>query len=236
VGDSGEQDLELYTEMALNYKRQILGIFIRDVTTPLLRTSASSSSLSLPCFFEGNGQPTQKHGRLSHLKTLRETWRGRSQDQIPTLSNLSLTGNKESNRKEQDLDELALNEIDLFSPLILTAESAGDDLEDLPPRTSKTPPLPPRPHRSPSSSSIHSTNSEPASDFPPLPKTFSQDLRGEEQSSRVKRVENWKRRLARARERLTEANSGVEVWTWRVGSDVEKICQNLVINEYKNGS
>ena len=216
--------------MALNYKRQILGIFIRDVTTPLLRTSASSSSLSLPCFFEGNGQPTQKHGRLSHLKTLRETWRGRSQDQIPTLSNLSLAENKESTPKEQDSDELTFNEIDLFSPLILTAES---DLEDLPLRMSQTPPpLPPRPQRSSSSSSIHSTTSEPISDFPPPPKTFSQDLRAEEQSSRVKRVENWKRRLARARERLTQADSGVEVWTWRVGSDVEKICQNLVINEY----
>ena len=51
----------------------------------------------------------------------------------------------------------------------------------------------------------------------------------------MKRVENWKRRLARARERLVEANSGVEIWTWRVGSDVEKICENLVIKQYNYG-
>ena len=230
--------MELYTEIALNYKGQILGIFVRDVTTPLLlRTSPSSSSLSLPCFFDGNGQPSPKQGRLSHLKGLRETWRGRSQEQIPTLSSLTLTENKEQTPKEKEFDELTLNEIDLLSPLVLEAEFAGDDvLEDLPLRMSKTPPpLPPRPPRSPSSSSILSTNSEPTSDFPSPPKTLTQELRAEEQSSRMKRVENWKRRLARARESLLQANSGVEIWTWRVGSDVEKICENLVINQYDNG-
>ena len=109
--------MELYTEMALTYKGQILGIFIRDVTTPLLlRTSTSSSSLSLPCFFDGNGQPTQKQGRLAQLKGLRETWRRKSQEQIPTSSSLSLTENKESTPKEHELDELMLNEIDLLSP------------------------------------------------------------------------------------------------------------------------
>ena len=119
--------------------------------------------------------------------------------------------------------------------LSLEAELAGEGvLEDLPLRTSKTPP--PAPQRSPSGSSIHSTNSEPTSDFPPPPKTLTQELRAEEQSSRVKRVENWKKRLVRARERLTQANSEVEVWTWRVGSDVEKICENLVIKEYNNGA
>lgn len=34
VGDSGEADLEVYTELALEYPGRILAIFIRDVTTP----------------------------------------------------------------------------------------------------------------------------------------------------------------------------------------------------------
>ena len=35
VGDSGEADLEVYTEIALDHPGKILGIFIRDVTTPV---------------------------------------------------------------------------------------------------------------------------------------------------------------------------------------------------------
>ena len=50
----------------------------------------------------------------------------------------------------------------------------------------------------------------------------------EDPSSRVKRVEIWKRRLARARERLFLADGGVEIWTWRVGGDVDGICVGLV--------
>ncbi|KAI1619449.1 cyclin H [Exophiala viscosa] len=34
VGDSGEADLEVYTDLVLDYPRRILGVFIRDVTTP----------------------------------------------------------------------------------------------------------------------------------------------------------------------------------------------------------
>ncbi|KAI0148387.1 hypothetical protein GGR57DRAFT_475300 [Xylariaceae sp. FL1272] len=34
VGDSGEADLEVYTELAVAYPKRIVGIFIRDVTTP----------------------------------------------------------------------------------------------------------------------------------------------------------------------------------------------------------
>ncbi|KAK2832651.1 hypothetical protein FQN49_006882, partial [Arthroderma sp. PD_2] len=37
VGDSGEVDLEIYTELAMANKGRILGIFIRDVTTPPVR-------------------------------------------------------------------------------------------------------------------------------------------------------------------------------------------------------
>lgn len=35
VGDSGEADLEVYTDVVLEYPGRILGVFIRDVTTPV---------------------------------------------------------------------------------------------------------------------------------------------------------------------------------------------------------
>ncbi|KAI5297333.1 hypothetical protein KEM56_004894, partial [Ascosphaera pollenicola] len=35
VGDSGESDLEAYTELVLAHPNRILGVFIRDITTPL---------------------------------------------------------------------------------------------------------------------------------------------------------------------------------------------------------
>ena len=95
---------------------------------------------------------------------------------------------------------------------------------------SKTPPLPPRPYRTTSNSSIQSINSEPAFEFSPPARTFTPE-RADEQSSRAKHVENWNRRLVRARQRLM-AESGVEIWTWKVGSDVEEICKNLVAKEY----
>lgn len=43
VGDSGEQDLDLYLTLAQLYPNQILGIYIRDVTTPFDYTSTSTT-------------------------------------------------------------------------------------------------------------------------------------------------------------------------------------------------
>lgn len=52
IGDSGEQDLELYVSLAQQYPRNVLAIYIRDVTTPFdtapraPTTSSSTSSKS----------------------------------------------------------------------------------------------------------------------------------------------------------------------------------------------
>ena len=46
VGDSGEQDLEVYASLAAQYPNQIVGIFIRDVTTPQRRNSQINSAAS----------------------------------------------------------------------------------------------------------------------------------------------------------------------------------------------
>src|SRR5271169_4910543 len=156
--------------MAVTYHSQILGIFIRDVTTPLLMRTPSSSSISLPYFFDGNGQPAPRQGRLAQLKELRESWRTKSQEAVPTMSTLDI-----KDEIETELDQMTLQDIDLFSPLIMEEESAGQDVfQDLPLRESNTPPpLPPRPQRIPSNLSIRSTNSEPSSDFPPQ-KTYTE--------------------------------------------------------------
>jgi phosphatidate phosphatase APP1 len=235
VGDSGEQDLELYTEMALAHREQIIGIFIRDVTTPLLSGSGNStSSLSLPTFFEVNGQPTRSQGRMAQLKNLRGSWRTKSQEVTPTLSNP--IPSKEDDDASSEMDRMMLKEIDLLSPLLMKAEDAGqgfnDDSESAVPLSVTSPPLPPRPviHRTQSVSTISSTHSEPAG--PPSPgrslRVGTESPTTEDPSVRVKRVEVWKRRLARSREQLSMADSEVEIWTWRVGGDVEKICENLV--------
>ncbi|BGP17342.1 hypothetical protein JCM10213v2_005360 [Rhodosporidiobolus nylandii] len=44
VGDSGEQDLQLYASLAVQYPEPVLGIFIRDVTTPFIPPGQPSSS------------------------------------------------------------------------------------------------------------------------------------------------------------------------------------------------
>lgn len=44
IGDSGEQDLELYRSLALQYPRNVLAIYIRDVTTPFTPPRTSSGS------------------------------------------------------------------------------------------------------------------------------------------------------------------------------------------------
>jgi hypothetical protein len=205
VGDSGEQDLELYTEIALSYHPRVLGIFIRDVTTPLLTQKPSSSTSSLPSFFDGNGTP--KQGRLATLKSFRDSFRTKSQERVPTLSVMTTDG-------ERTLADLSLGEVDLLSPIEPPQQCPEIHL---PNRTATTPP-PTRP--SPArTQSITSLASEP--DLRPATTT------AEEQTVRVKRVEAWKRRIARSRERLSPV--GVEVWTWRVGSDVEGICEEVIL-------
>ncbi|GAA6022714.1 hypothetical protein JCM10207_008075 [Rhodosporidiobolus poonsookiae] len=44
VGDSGEQDLQVYVSLAQQYPNQVVAIFIRDVTTPFTPHSHSSDS------------------------------------------------------------------------------------------------------------------------------------------------------------------------------------------------
>ncbi|KAG0376316.1 hypothetical protein BGX24_007917 [Mortierella sp. AD032] len=78
VGDSGEIDMEIYTEMALEFPGQIVKIFIRDITTARLKEmvskmpptrSLSFSSLLLPKtplgFFSRRGSNTNTIGSVT---------------------------------------------------------------------------------------------------------------------------------------------------------------------------
>ena len=238
MGDSGEQDLELYTEIALNYRSQILGIFIRDVTTPLLQpNSANSSTVSLTTFSDGNGQPVQrKEGRLAQLRGLRDTLRGKSTDTLPTLTHFPTTSSSRTPQSEEDdplsmqqakdLERLALNDIEVLSPFMNADQPGAGTLDDLPLQKSKTPP-PTRPSVARIMSST-SLNSEP-NGFDFSARSSTEKTVVEDPSSRVKKVEIWKRRLARARERLLLSEVGVEIWTWRVGGDVDHICETLIL-------
>lgn len=64
VGDSGEADLEVYTDLALANPGRILAIFIRDVTTPE-QTGYFDSAFSSPASTgpPGRQQPTTAHSR-----------------------------------------------------------------------------------------------------------------------------------------------------------------------------
>lgn len=71
VGDSGEADLEVYTELALAFPGQVLAIFIRDVTTPEQRpgyfdsaydmTRKKVSSLTLDDGRQGSNLPSRQN-------------------------------------------------------------------------------------------------------------------------------------------------------------------------------
>jgi hypothetical protein len=246
VGDSGEQDLELYTDITLSFRKQILGIFIRDVTTPLLTRNikASSSTHALPQVFDGNEQPPQQ--REGRFRGVREPWKVRSQDRVPTLSVLqadSIAEEEDDTTVEptKGLEKLTLREFEKLSPLVLEAGTAGEGvLEGSPLRKARTPPpisMRSTLQRSQTSKlSTYATSGLAASEtFSPLkpPKFDTPERNGtEEQSSRVKKVENWKKRLARAREKLM-AECGVEIWTWRVGEDVQEICEELIMKSRK---
>ena len=267
MGDSGELDMELYTEIALSFRKQVIGIFIRDVTTPLLSRNSgnSSSQLSLPLFFDTNGQPLptqQQKSPNSRLSNLRQWTRNISSDTLPTLSTFTgTTGSTPTSEddsyspdKDVEFQKIKLKEIDLLSPLIMEADNSTQNtgtFQDIPLRQSKTPPPLPSRNRplidrttsekiltSPPESTIRSEPLGTTGMFPGPPKRSETTIsdativgNGEDASSRVKRVENWKKRLARCRARLLEIDTGVEIWTWRVGEDVEKICEALVSKE-----
>jgi len=61
VGDSGEADLEVYTDVVLEHPGRILGVFIRDVTTPANRKGFFDSAMG-PLSMDNSRQSTSTRG------------------------------------------------------------------------------------------------------------------------------------------------------------------------------
>ncbi|CAE6418369.1 unnamed protein product [Rhizoctonia solani] len=72
VGDSGEQDLELYSTLAEERPYQILAIFIRDVTPPTPPATAPSSPVLGPT----DSNVVKKKGSTSSLRSIRSLTSG----------------------------------------------------------------------------------------------------------------------------------------------------------------
>ncbi|EUC59136.1 DUF2183 family protein [Rhizoctonia solani AG-3 Rhs1AP] len=79
VGDSGEQDLELYSALAEERPHQILAIFVRDVTPPTPPPTAPSS----PVLGPADGKEVKKKGSTSSLRSIRSLGGGKSAKEQP---------------------------------------------------------------------------------------------------------------------------------------------------------
>ncbi|CAE6359224.1 unnamed protein product [Rhizoctonia solani] len=81
VGDSGEQDLELYSTLAQERPHQILAVFIRDVTPPTPPATAPSSPVLGPTA----DNVVKKKGSTSSLRSMRSlTGGGKSSKEPPS--------------------------------------------------------------------------------------------------------------------------------------------------------
>ncbi|KAH7335491.1 hypothetical protein B0J17DRAFT_670361 [Rhizoctonia solani] len=80
VGDSGEQDLELYSTLAEERPHQILAILVRDVTPPTPPPTAPPSPVLGPT----DGNTVKKKGSTSSLRSIRDlTGGGKATRELP---------------------------------------------------------------------------------------------------------------------------------------------------------
>ncbi|CAE6483465.1 unnamed protein product [Rhizoctonia solani] len=80
VGDSGEQDLELYSALAEERPHQILAIFVRDVTPPTPPPTAPPSPILGPV----DANTVKKKGSASSIRSIRNlTGGGKSAKELP---------------------------------------------------------------------------------------------------------------------------------------------------------
>jgi len=244
VGDSGEQDLELYTDVAIRYAPRILAIFMRDVSTPVARTSMASDLTSSIGQMSAQG-PSKGESLASQEDTLV------APEVLPSPTSPAPSGQSNMSDSTDAVDE-ELQKI--FSAMNRESETGS-----LPPsRTSSA--LSMR-----SSSFISSPTSAPKS--PPTSNPLSVDTKQSQQPSilpdtdsfdknavdfvtaattghqaapvaTAKKQELWKRRLAWAHEMQRAAHVDVPIHVWRVGSDVEGTALEIarrIIGRGENG-
>ncbi|KIW60911.1 hypothetical protein PV05_01090 [Exophiala xenobiotica] len=150
VGDSGEADLEVYTDVVLEYPRRILGVFIRDVTTPPKKGFFDQSvpnTLPDSMISSENGNRLGRPTQSSNIPENRPLQPPRPKPQHKAHS---------MPPREEDLIDFG-NDAD--SPASQDKPSHTDDLRQL----SKRPAAPAKPNK-PSSLRNFSTQSMPPTD------------------------------------------------------------------------
>lgn len=150
VGDSGEADLEVYTDVVLEYPGRVLGVFIRDVTTPIKKGFFDQAVSNAPPDIMIS---SQDGGRLTVSPERSDAPRAR-----PALPSRHKS-DPESKAAQEDLIDFS-DEIDTSA----NAQKAShtDDMRHLMSNGKPPPPIKPKPSslRNFSSQSSPATNHE----------------------------------------------------------------------------
>lgn len=170
VGDSGEADLEVYTDLALANPNRILAIFIRDVTTPEQAgyfDSAYSNTSSPPS--------ARQAGAKAHSRQSSKADDPSARPSLPPRTHSDPSG--QAGLDDVDLIDLS-DEPQQMSPRehenlekLTGGSSAIADLKDLAGRKKPPPPRPAKPAALKSESSTSSRDGQPATNdsSPPIP-------------------------------------------------------------------
>ncbi|KAG0641450.1 hypothetical protein HOY80DRAFT_954447 [Tuber brumale] len=218
VGDSGEADLEVYTEVVQKFPGKVLGVFIRDVTSPDQGKVFSDADNS------GNTKSEQLIWSKAHER------KPLPPPQPPPGSTTTVSSIPEG-------DLLGLG----GPPLTPRSESQAlmNSNRTPPPRPPKPRELRGVPKTPSSSSSLSAIHTEvprtPSTPPPPLPRRTATALEHQtrppsptqaQETLLSKKEGLWRRRWERAQDICGE--NGVILRRWKVGSDVEAECRAVV--------
>lgn len=244
VGDSGEQDLELYTELAQSaFAAQILGIFIRDVSSGAVNPEDTAGESGEAFFSAGAGDNTvdnvappglpARPGNITDLLGL-DTGADRGKhsakpsinmyDMLSLNSAIPSTDSLHVAAPEPELDQVVATKNRPAVPRkptglrrLLTRTEDGLD-------ASKAPPSPLT-----STSSISSTQSAPIA---PAPARRPGLLRSVSSGSNtLTEAQKMSNRVARARSLLPQ---NIKLYIWRNGGDCQQHAEELIRNALKS--
>ncbi|EPE10466.1 actin patch protein [Ophiostoma piceae UAMH 11346] len=204
VGDSGEADLEVYTELVLAHPGRVLAIFIRDVTTPQQQgyfDSSTSSRTLNPNYGPSSPGPERRPALPARIATA------------------------PPQQQQQQLQQKQKPSAPPQGPVMGTLIDLDDTPSSGPPpvtNLSGLPPPPPPPRR-PQAGGLDGSgggadNVRQRQQYPYQRPPVSPQPQQQQQPPVNKKVDMWHRRLAHAQDIL--APHGVALYTWRRGQDV----------------
>lgn len=216
VGDSGEADLEVYTEVVQKFPGKVLGVFIRDVTSADegkgFFDANSSGGAGLELLAENKTHvkkpPPPPPGRIATSSVPEGDLLGFND--TPPLprsdSQVSINGHRAPPPRPPKPRELR------GAPKSSSSPSSPPTAHIEVPRTPSTPPLPPPlPRRTTTAFERQTTSPSPV----------------QAQETLLSKKEGlWRRRWERAQDICEE--HGVVLRRWKVGSDVEAECRAVV--------